>query len=208
MRTANRVAGVPGLFDSGFPTGDAQKNIPGGLPSARQKIPLSAVDRARNSPAALPKYQRPGTGVGRIAGDHGGDQSAGDYFGKLLGEARTMKQTTFNFKAQFAPLVESGAKVSTIRKFERTAPPVKKDTLKLFTGMRTKQCRKLREVTCSGVFKIAIREGSIQLGPRLLDAKEEGKIAVADGFTDAAAMRDFFRKTYGLPTYGWWVTWA
>jgi hypothetical protein len=119
-----------------------------------------------------------------------------------------MKQTTFNFKAQFAPLVESGAKVSTIRKFERTAPPVKGDTLKLFTGMRQPSCRKLKEVKCAKVHAIEIGKDYINLGGVFLAPRLQRRLAVRDGFADLAEMRSFFREHYGLPFRGGWVSWA
>jgi hypothetical protein len=119
-----------------------------------------------------------------------------------------MKQTTFNFKAQFAPLVESGAKTSTIRAFARTQPPVVGDVLKLFTGMRTAQCRKLNEVKCAKVHPIEIGKDYINLGGLFLSPRLQRRLAVRDGFADLAEMRSFFRDHYGLPFRGVWVSWA
>jgi hypothetical protein len=119
-----------------------------------------------------------------------------------------MKQTTFNFKAQFAPRIEDGSKTSTIRVFAKTQPPVVGDTLKLFTGMRQKNCRKLKEVKCAKVHAIEIGKDYINLGGLFLVPRLQRKFAVRDGFEDLAELRSFFRAHYGLPFRGVWVSWA
>lgn len=119
-----------------------------------------------------------------------------------------MKQTTFNFKAQFAPLIESGSKTSTIRMFAKTQPPAVGDSLKLFTGMRQKNCRKLKEVRCAKVHAIEIGKDYINLGGVFLGWRLQRKFAVQDGFDDLADLRGFFREHYGLPFRGVWVSWA
>lgn len=51
---------------------------------------------------------------------------------------------SFNFMAQYAPLVESGIKPLTIRAGRRDGrDPQYGDKLHLFTGQRTRKCRKL-----------------------------------------------------------------
>ena len=119
------------------------------------------------------------------------------------------KQLVYNFKRRFVAAVETGAKTSTIRLFEKTAPPVKGDRLKLYTGMRTKDCRKLKEPFCSDCQPISITEKEIRLGNRCLTVAEEKQLAVADGFDSGAHLRVFFIQTYGLPLPGnpHWVSW-
>jgi len=118
-----------------------------------------------------------------------------------------MKQTTFNFKRRFVPLVEMGAKTSTIRAFAKTQPPARGDTLKLFTGMRTAACRKLREVKCTDVEPIEVGRDYINLGGMFLLPRFQRQFALRDGFTGVAEMRSFFRENYGLPFRGVWVSW-
>ena len=119
------------------------------------------------------------------------------------------KQLVYNFKDRFAPAVEMGLKTSTIRLFAKTAPPVKGDRLKLYTGMRTKKCRKLREVICQDCCPIFITEDDIQLNGISRSPGEQNSLAFHDGFNNAAELRAFFRKTYGLPLPGkpHWVSW-
>ena len=51
---------------------------------------------------------------------------------------------SLNFQAQFAPLVESGAKRTTIRALRRDGRnPKRGDPLYMFTGQRTRSCRRL-----------------------------------------------------------------
>ena len=112
------------------------------------------------------------------------------------------KQTTFNFKVRFAPAVESGAKTSTIRIFGKTLPPEKGDRLKLFTGMRSSKCRRLKQPVCQDCSPIQITNDAITVGGRKLSRAEENRLAVADGFTSSDHLRVFFIQTYGLPLPG------
>jgi hypothetical protein len=49
----------------------------------------------------------------------------------------------YNFQKQFAPLVQSGEKRQTIRTLGKRSHAQPGNKLQLYTGMRTKQCRKL-----------------------------------------------------------------
>jgi hypothetical protein len=62
---------------------------------------------------------------------------------------------SLNFNAQFADDVESGKKPHTIRA-KRKRPIKVGETLYLFTGMRTKKCRRLRTETCTSAQEIVI----------------------------------------------------
>ena len=121
----------------------------------------------------------------------------------------------YNFKKQFAPLVESGEKRQTIRQ-PRKRKTVKGDKLYLYTGMRTKNCRKLAETTCKNVFGIEIKSkteivvtgqhlaypGSVSLGyDDMLD------LAMADGFETISEFTAFFENQYGLPFAGEVIQW-
>jgi hypothetical protein len=111
-----------------------------------------------------------------------------------------------NFQKQFAALVESGEKRQTIRAERKDGrmPAKPGDIIALYTGMRTKSCRKLADVECIAVETIRISYGYITVN---YQAQDEYQLAVADGFEDVAAMRDWFSKTHGLPFTGHLIRW-
>jgi len=104
----------------------------------------------------------------------------------------------YNFKAKFADAVESGRKRQTIRK-RRKRPTRPGDRLYLYTGMRTKACRKLRENDCLSVEPMVIDVGSVRLAGRRLTMVEVDQLSVADGFERADDFFEFFEQHYGLP---------
>ncbi|MFD3162829.1 hypothetical protein [Herpetosiphon sp. NSE202] len=105
----------------------------------------------------------------------------------------------YNFKPQFAEAVASGTKSCTIRP-KRKHPTKPGDQLKLYTGMRTKRCRLLREATCTSVQSVRISANGIELDGAKMTAADELALAQADGFTNVAEMLSFFSAVYdGLP---------
>ncbi len=120
----------------------------------------------------------------------------------------------FNFQKQFAPAVEAGDKTQTIRaKRKDGRRPEPGQTAYLYTGMRTKACRKLREGSIWDV-------SNIMIGHRgcLINYNEDGEFPIneqyelnmfaqADGFESWEAMRDWFDKTHGLPFEGDLIKW-
>ncbi len=107
-----------------------------------------------------------------------------------------------NFQARFADSVESGEKRQTIRRLRKDGrDPQVGDTLYLYTGMRTKACRKLGEVICERVLDVEIFGGGVVIG-RELASHEREQLAGQDGFESFAGMRDWFEKTHGLPFRG------
>lgn len=119
-----------------------------------------------------------------------------------------------NFKKQFADDVEDGHKKQTIRQKARCK---RGDQLQLYTGMRTKSCRKLRDTVCTAVIPVKICDTEMFLdGKRLLAgnaARDEyedhdNDFARADGFSGFTEMADFFRAEYGeLPFDGFVIRW-
>ncbi|WP_150213004.1 hypothetical protein [Candidatus Tokpelaia sp.] len=67
----------------------------------------------------------------------------------------------YNFKEQFADLVASGEKCQTIRRLGKRSHARAGDRLQLYTGQRTKSCRKLGEAICTSVTPIKILIGYI-----------------------------------------------
>ena len=104
----------------------------------------------------------------------------------------------YNFQEQFADDVEAGRKRQTIRP-KRKRPTRPGDMLYLYTGMRTKQCRKLREEPCVSVEPIEIHPTFIQVNGHILGVPEMRDLAMADGFNSLGHFYDFFRAHYGVP---------
>lgn len=104
----------------------------------------------------------------------------------------------YNFQYHFADKIESGEKRQTIRPIRKHSPqPGSK--LYLYTGLRTKQSRKLREATCQSVTPIDIGSNIIRLDGRFLSESEIRELTKADGFENPKDFFEFFHKTYGLP---------
>ena len=116
--------------------------------------------------------------------------------------------------------MENGEKQQTIRR-KRSRPFKVGDKLQLYTGLRTKEARKLinPDPVCSELWDITIGDGDVKLiqlrrllpGGRATEKILFGDIAdefaIADGFRDAVAMFRFFEKVYGLPFEGQVIKW-
>jgi len=114
----------------------------------------------------------------------------------------------FNFSPEFADAVASGAKRQTIRQTKRAKVG---DRLQLYTGQRTKQCRKLIEPdpVCTVVDYCAVRPDYLTLGDVRLHPRDIDEFARADGFADYAAMVAWFKAKYGSPFFiGYVHKWA
>lgn len=111
-----------------------------------------------------------------------------------------------NFQAQFADAVESGEKRQTIRAMRKDGrDPKVGDTLYLFTGMRTKACRKLGEARCTFTCDIRISAASVSTRPPC--PGDVHSMARDDGFESFAGMRAWFNRTHGLPFEGKLYRW-
>ena len=120
-----------------------------------------------------------------------------------------------NFQKQFAYAVESGTKRQTIRAERKDGrDPKPGDTLYLFTGMRTKQCRRLGEEACKSRFSVWLSPaGSVWLDGTRLDPGDCESLAIDDGFegdhnaTPFEKMIAWFKKTHSLPFSGYLIKW-
>ena len=117
-----------------------------------------------------------------------------------------------NFKKQFAPHVESGRKRQTIRAYRKDGrDPKPGQRLYLYTGMRTKECRKLKEAECKATAPIELGTGQlgdgIILNGRELDGVDRARVSRADGFACASEMLKWFKRVHGLPFKGLWIQW-
>jgi hypothetical protein len=89
--------------------------------------------------------------------------------------------------------------------------------IKLYTGMRTKDCRLLMECKCLSVINIAMqrtKDGKLDVvwekpfaGSTVMATADSEIMASKDGFASANDMLEWFEKTHGLPFVGWLITW-
>jgi len=117
------------------------------------------------------------------------------------------KTVTYNFMPEWAPLVENGLKPHTIRR-RRKNPTQPGDTLRLYVGQRTKDCRLLYEEVCAATSWLFFGTEGINIsrakpGPLYYPAgyhRYTGKIlhrlAEWDGFDSVADFRAFFCDHY------------
>lgn len=118
----------------------------------------------------------------------------------------------YNFQKQFVPLIESGAKQSTIRQRRKNGYlPREGDVLRLYQGMRTKACRLIREVAVARVSPIVVNTDSgcadvVLNGTRLTDG-EVYEMAKNDGFKSIRDFAEFFNGKYGDALTAYLIEW-
>lgn len=124
----------------------------------------------------------------------------------------------FNFQEKFAQLVADGRKLCTIRR----SPVEPGKPAYLFSGMRTKFCRRLNTGTVIHCVNIQLgrkQDGipcCMMRGKKMLQA-ELAELAQQDGFSNANEMVDWFSAVYkqdernkdgGLDIFsGYLITW-
>ena len=112
-----------------------------------------------------------------------------------------------NFSPQFAGPVERREKRQTIRRKARIRPGQR---AQLYTGQRTKACRKLAEddPVCVEVLPVRITRGTLEVDGACLMSDTAAAFARADGFKDFNAMADWFAEKYGGPVFeGYVIKW-
>lgn len=108
-----------------------------------------------------------------------------------------------NFKKEFAPKVESGEKRMSIRPIGKRRYRVG-DMLFLYTGLRTKACRKLGEAVCAEVVPTIMKMETNYLLKRINFYGERptcisyNKFVKADGFNNIEEFEEFFITQYKL----------
>ncbi len=113
-----------------------------------------------------------------------------------------------NFQKRFAAAVENGAKRQTIRKRWRNGKVAWKPggLLQLYTGLRARNARLLRDAVCKKISRISIRKDwTIYLGGRCLTPAECRELARLDGFDDHIEMALWFQANHGLPFNGYLI---
>ena len=115
---------------------------------------------------------------------------------------------SLNFMERFAGMVERGEKMQTIRRVRKR--PIKVgDTLQLYTGQRSKACRKLGVGRCTRVREIRLTAigFSDRIDGVILSPQERFRLAEDDGFEFIEDFMAFFRGRYGLPFEGVLIEW-
>lgn len=123
----------------------------------------------------------------------------------------------YNFQEQFVPAIEAGLKRQTTRPMRKNRHAKIGEKLQLFSGLRTKECRKLlaKEPVCAAVDAIEIHLSNcipaeierIVINGRELPDDEAEAFAKADGFHDneTQTARDemavFFQRFYGCGVF-------
>lgn len=112
----------------------------------------------------------------------------------------------FSFQTRFVEPILAGTKDQTIRA-SRKVPPKIGGPMHLFTGMRTKACKRIAAVTCTEILKIEISPfyfgGYVQLraaNDLLASLRRESDLlafARRDGFGSWQELCDFWQKRHG-----------
>ena len=116
-----------------------------------------------------------------------------------------------NFQRQFVARIARGAKVQTIRAPRADGrDPRPKQRLQLYTGMRTKGCRKIGDAVCLNVVPIEVHADRVVLGAGAGRSTLEGPyldwFARLDGFNNWRELLGFF-EARGLPFRGNVILW-
>ncbi|QKS28695.1 MAG: hypothetical protein HT579_07020 [Candidatus Accumulibacter similis] len=116
-----------------------------------------------------------------------------------------------NFKQQFAGSVECGDKRQTIRRWRTDGKRmVPGDTLKLYTGLRTRNARLLRTAKVESVASVRMdcAENVIVVDGDRLDTARAAAFARDDGFGCVSEMLAWFRDQYMSNDFeGYYVRW-
>ena len=95
-----------------------------------------------------------------------------------------------NFNKQFAEAVAAGKKTQTIRRFRKDGrDPCRPGTrLQLYTGMRTKSCRKLADAICTSIAVVTLDRKRAVYNCNILKPRIRRDLAKRDGFESYDAM--------------------
>lgn len=109
----------------------------------------------------------------------------------------------YSFHPRFIEPIRQGLKTQTIRSYSEARQPRPGQLLQLYTGMRTKHCRRiLPDVPCLLVMKVQIEFEYAQrpLIDRIVTdgirVRDLDAFAIRDGFTDIEDMSAFWRDTH------------
>lgn len=122
----------------------------------------------------------------------------------------------YSFHPQFISPILSGIKAGTVRATGKRRHAQSGETLQLYTGMRTRQCRLIAEAQCQAAVPIRLtfsvdgRHDVVKAGRALFHGYSLDVFAVGDGFTSWPALRAFWREHHpGIDRFeGIWIRWA
>lgn len=109
----------------------------------------------------------------------------------------------FNFSPEFVADIEAGRKTQTIRQTSRAAAG---QAIQLYTGQRTKQCRKLGDAICIDSTYVGLTTTGVTLGDTSRFPGNRDDFARADGFADYAAMWKWFSERYETNSFTGYIT--
>lgn len=122
----------------------------------------------------------------------------------------------YNFQKQFVPAIEAGLKTNTIRKIGKRRHAQSGEAIQLYTGMRTKFCRKIvaPDPVCLSVKPIQINVGYDAIESVIVDCKplQQSRIerfAIGDGFDSFEQMHQFWIEFHGVGKFsGLFISWG
>lgn len=138
----------------------------------------------------------------------GPDALREDYF--LHGPDKDAPVRVFMFQPRFAPLVQSGAKLQTVRPRRKFMPKIgDKLSLRAWTGQpyRSKQ-RLLRESHVHAVATFHLTFFEMMIDGVRSNQFQQDIFARCDGFKGADEMREWFGRVHGLPFDGFVTYWT
>ena len=110
-----------------------------------------------------------------------------------------------NFSERFAGPVERGEKRQTIRRTKKCKPG---DNLQIYTGQRTKACRKLLDAVCKKVAPVKIARGTLEVDGAVYMPDEATAFARDDGFASYEEMFRWFSDRYATHRFeGYVIQW-
>lgn len=110
-----------------------------------------------------------------------------------------------NFSPQFADDVASGKKTQTIR---QSAKVKAGQAIQLYTGQRTKACRKLGDAECIDCTYVGLNGRGVTLGDKSKFPSAIDEFARADGFANYGAMWLWFSEKYETGSFtGYIIRW-
>ena len=120
----------------------------------------------------------------------------------------------YNFQKQFVPAIKSGAKKNTIRRIGKRRHANPNEAIQLYTGMRTKKCKKIISPDPICLFRLPIKIGvglqeihHIHIGSSLIT--DLNQFARGDGFKDIKAMHAFWINFHGQGLFeGLFIGWG
>ncbi len=111
----------------------------------------------------------------------------------------------FNFRARFVDAIKSGKKTSTIRKSLRCKVG---NNMQLYTGQRTKACKKIADAVCVGTGIVGISNDDIKLyATDGVVPKGQDGLVTTEGFSSKEDLISFFSEHHGLPFVGYAYFW-